>query len=73
MVWTAAQKERLILAYAHEGEAYCPLDGALLISAALGEYGLHRSAVNLKCPRCGEQLGAVWTPPTRRGPRLAAT
>ena len=73
MLWTAAQKERLLLAYAHEGEAYCPIDGSLLISAALGEYGLHRSAVNLRCPHCGAQLGPVGTAPTPRGPRLATT
>ncbi len=73
MLWTPAQKERLILAYAHEGEAYCPTDGALLIAAALGEYGLRRGAINLRCPHCGEQLGSIWTPPSRGGPRLAAS
>lgn len=64
MLWTLAQKERIIVSYGHEGEAYCPNDGTLLVMLAGFGRGLTGGAVNLSCPCCGEQLGQVWRPST---------
>ena len=53
MQWTPRQREQIILAYAHDGVAFCPDDLEPLVIDHAPRPEINRRGVKLRCPICG--------------------
>jgi hypothetical protein len=62
MEWTAREREQIVLAYAHDGVAFCPDDLEPLTLLPESRTEVNRRGVNLRCSICGRQSNSPTVP-----------
>ena len=62
MEWTSRERELIVLAYAHEGVAFCPDDLEPLTLVPDSRAEITRRGVNLCCPICGRESSSATVP-----------
>lgn len=62
MEWTSQEREQIVLAYAHEGVAFCPDNLEPLTLVPDSQTAINHRGVNLRCPICGRQSNSTTVP-----------